>query len=159
MSDNQTLLKQLAIAVIGLAKQHYSDDDFAALDIGKLQQTMRLISECVPLPYSSDPKLLHHIADSLIRQYSPEETVMHVFLLYIFRLSSEGSNHPLERGVIRQQVIGLLPIFEAAVSKGLIRTDVYDKNADALAHIAENSGEVPDILEALSLEYHRLAAC
>ncbi len=42
------------------------------------------------------------------------------------------------------------------LNQGLISTECYDKNADALSHIADSSSEVPEIIEALSVEYLRL---
>lgn len=159
MTDTHSaaLLKKLAIAAISIAKSHYPDDAFQRLDIVQLQKTQRLISECVPTPYSADPVLLHHTVDSLINGQSVEETVMHVFLLYIYRLVSEGSNHPLERGIVRQQIVGILPIFESALNQGLISPRIYDPNADALLHIADNDSEVAALIDALSKEYKRLA--
>ncbi|HEY9034277.1 MAG TPA: hypothetical protein VIN71_10095 [Pseudomonadales bacterium] len=153
---NEILLKKLAIAAIGLARSRYDETQFNHLDIGGLQQTLKLVSECVPLPYSADPLLLLHTVDCLLKQYNTEETVMHIFLLYIYRLVSEGSRHPLERGIVRQKIMGILPIFEQAQLNGLIRPAVYDRNADALAHIADDDNEVPALIDALAEEYRRL---
>lgn len=152
------LLNNLAIAVIGIAKKHYSEAQFQQLNIPALQKSLQLITECVPMEYCVDPLLLHHIADNHIQQHSSEETVMHSFLLYIYRLVSEGSQHPLERGIIKQKINGILPIFETGFNQGVIRADIYDKNADALAAIADNSADVPELLEALGAEYRRLSA-
>ena len=151
------LLNQLAIAVIGIAKSHYSDEAFKQLDIPRLQQTIRLISECIPTEYCVDQKLLHHIADSLIHGLSNEETVMHAFTLYIYRLVSEGSQHPLDRGIVKQKINGILPLFETGFNKGLIRADLYDRNADALAAIADNDYDVAELLSAIGAEYQRLS--
>lgn len=154
---SQQQLQQIAITMIALAKSELEEDTFAKLSIPDIQSFVVLMAECVPLEYISDQILLRHAIEHLSNDKSVEEAVMHVFILYIFRLTSEGSNHPLERGIIRQQIIGILPIFETAVNKGLISTEAYDKNADALSHIADTTGEVPEILEALSREYRRLA--
>lgn len=157
-SASSSLLQNMAIAAISLAKTHYSDQQFALLDIPRLQQTLRLVSECVPYNYATDPLLLHHISDCLINGYSNEETIMHVFLLYIYRLVDEGSQHPLERGIIKQKINGILPIFETGFNQGVIRAELYDKNADALAAIADNSADVPELISALGTEYRRLQA-
>lgn len=156
--NDSTLLKQLTITVIAIAKQHYSEEQFKQLDIPALQQSLHLISECVPVEYLAEPLLLQHVADQLIHHNSVEETVMHCFLLYIYRLSEEGSQHPLERGIVKQKINGILPIFETGVNQGLIRADIYDKNADALVSIAEAGADMFDILNALGQEYHRLSA-
>lgn len=156
--NDHSFLTQLSVTTIALAKQHYTDAQFNQLDIPTLQKTMTLISECVPVEYCVDPTLLHHITDCLIHHYSAEETVMHSFLLYIYRLSAEGTQHPLERGVIKQKIHGILPIFETGVNQGLIRADIYDKNADALISIAEGEADMFEILDALAKEYSRLQA-
>lgn len=150
------LLNQLAIAIIGIAKSQYDEAAFKQLDIPRLQQTVRLISECVPMEYCVDQKLLHHVADCLVHGLTNEETVMHAFTLYIYRLVSEGSQHPLERGIIKQKINGILPLFETGFNQGLIRADIYDRNADALAAFANNDYDVAELLEALGNEYRRL---
>lgn len=152
----QQKLQQILIAYIGLAKAELSDEQFDRLDIPSLQRYVSLLAEALPFEYLLNPILSRHGIEKLISEHKAEEAVMHVFILYIFHKTAEGSSHPLERGIIRQQILGILPIFEGAVSKGLIRTDIYDKNADALSHIADSSGDVPEILEALSCEYLRL---
>src|SRR5690554_506880 len=157
MMNDSTLVKQLTITVIAIAKQHYSEEQFKQLNIPTLQQSLLLVSECVPVEYLADPLLLQHVADQLIHHSSAEETVMHCFLLYIYRLSAEGSQHPLERGIVKQKINGILPIFETGVNQGVIRADIYDKNADALAAIAEGSADMLEILDALANEYRRLA--
>lgn len=156
--NDASFLKQLAIATIAIAKQYYSDEQFQQLAIPHLQKSLQLMSECVPREHTIDPLLLHHVADCLIHHYSVEETVMHSFLLYIYRLSVTGSQHPLERGIIKQKINSLLPIFETGVNQGLIRAEVYDKNADALVAIADGSTDMFDILAALGEEYRRLSA-
>lgn len=154
---NQTLFRQLAISIISLAKAQYSEQQFAQLNISHLQQAIPLLVECIPLDLLNDPLLLHHIADSLIQHNSVEETVMHGFVLAIYRMVDEGSEHPLERGIVKQKINGILPIFEDACLKGLIRTDIYNKNADALVAIADNAGDKHEIIAALKQEYLRLS--
>lgn len=153
---NTQLFNQLAISIISIAKQHYSDEAFQQLSIPQLQQAIPLIVECVALDHLNDPVLLRHIADCLIQHYSVEETVMHSFLLYIYRQATLGSEHPLERGILKQKINGILPIFENACLKGLIRPDLYNKNADALVAIADNAADKYEILQAIGLEYARL---
>lgn len=152
------LLNNLAIAIIGIAKTQYTDEQFQQLSIPNLQQAVRLISECVPMEYLVDQRILHHTADHLIQGFSTEETVMHIFTLYIYRLVSEGSQHPLERGIVKQKINGILPVFETGFNKELIRAEIYDRNADALACIADNDPDMMELIEALGVEYRRLAA-
>ncbi len=153
---NKQQLQHLAIAMISLAKAEYPEAEFNRLPIPALQQFVLLMAEAVPVNHLTDSTLLRHAVDHLIHGHTVEEVVMHIFTLSIYRMASEGSNHPLERGIIKQKIIGILPIFENAMNQGLINIALYDKNADALAHIAEASEEVPDILQALSTEYQRL---
>lgn len=154
MSDQAQ--KAILINYIATAKGLLSDEQFAALDIKKLQRFCGLLTECVSLEHLTDSTLTRHGIMQLL-QYNTEEAVMHVFLLYIYKLSVECSNHPLERGIIRQKVIGILPIFERAASTGNIRLETYDRNADALAIMADNSDDIGLVHTALANEYLRLA--
>ncbi len=163
MSDAKTqqftdkTLRPLLINYIGMAKGELSDDDFGRMDIPTLQRYVFLLAECVPVEYLVDQNLIRHGFQGLVKGWSVEQTVMHVFLLYIFKLSDRSSKHPLEKGVIRQQILGVLPIFESATQKGLIDLTAYDKNADALAHVADDTAEVPSLFTALGEEYTRYA--
>lgn len=154
---SHALAKQLAISIISLAKAQYSEQQFAQLNVSQLQQAIPLLLECIPLDLLHDPLLLQHVADRLIHHESIEETVMHCFTLAIYRMVDEGSEHPLERGIIKQKINGILPIFESACLKGLIRADNYNKNADALVAIADNAVDKYDIISALKQEYLRLS--
>ncbi|NRB38298.1 MAG: hypothetical protein HRU20_07480 [Pseudomonadales bacterium] len=162
MSNNQPeqntkqKLQQILVAYIALAKSELSDDEFNKIDIKQLQRFLAILAEALPLEYLIDPVLIRHGLEILVAGRAPEEAVMHVFVLYIYRKISEGSNHPLEVGIIRQQILGILPMFETALNNGAIATQSYDKNADALVHIADSTGDVPEIIEALSYEYLRL---
>lgn len=153
---SHSFLQQLTITCIALAKEHYSDAEFARLDIQKLQQTLQLAQECIATENLVDVHLLRHITEQLILQNSVEETLMHSFVLFIYVLAAQGSDHPLERGIIKQKINGILPIFETGFNQGLIRADIYDKNADALAAIANNDSDKYDVLAALGEEYQRL---
>ena len=153
---SQQQLQQVAIAMIALAKSEFSDDDFNRLHIPSIQRFVLFIAEAMPVNYLTDATLLRHGLHQLVNGAPVEEAVMHVFTLSIYRMTSEGSNHPLERGIIRQKIIGILPIFENALNQGLITIANYDRNADALVHIAEDSEEKTAILDALANEYQRL---
>lgn len=152
----QQKLQQILVAYIGLAKSELSDDEFNKIDISRLQHFVSMLAEALALEYMLDPILIRHGIEELIRSQKAEQATMTVFILYIYRKVSEGSNHPLEVGIIRQQILGILPVFETALNRGLISPECYDKNADALSHIADSSSEVPEIIEALSAEYLRL---
>lgn len=153
---SQQQLQQVAIAMIAMAKAELTDEAFSRLHIPGIQQFVLLMAEATPVNHLTDTTLLRHALHQLANGTAVEETVMHVFTLSIYRMAAEGSNHPLERGIIRQKIIGILPIFESALNQGLITVENYDRNADALAHIAEDSEEKPVILQALAAEYARL---
>ena len=161
MSDKKTqqvtekTLKPLLINYIGIAKAELSDDAFNKLAIPQLQRYVFLLAECVPVEYLVDKALIRHGIHGLVQGWSIEQTVMHVFLLYVYKLYDRSSRHPLEKGVIRQQILGVLPIFEAATQNGLMALEAYDRNADALAHIADDTDELPALFEALGAEYER----
>lgn len=149
-------LQHIAITLVAMAKAELSEEQFSCLPIPLIQPWVLMFSEAVPFEHLADPQLLRHAIYQLINGNSIEETLMHVFTLSIFRLSHEGSNHPLERGIIRQRIIGILPRFEHALNTHKIRLEHYDKNADALVNIAEDSIETPAILAALAIEYARV---
>lgn len=155
-SQPQQKLQQILVAYIALAKTELSKEQFEKIDIPCLQHFVSMLAEALPLEYMLDPILIRHGLEAIVSSQKAEQAIMSVFILYIYRKVSEGSNHPLEVGIIRQQILGILPVFESALNQGLISTECYDKNADALSHIADSSSEVPEIIEALSVEYLRL---
>ncbi len=155
-SQPQQKLQQILVAYIALAKTELSQEQFEKIDIPCLQRFVSMLAEALPLEYMLDPILIRHGLEAIVSSQKAEQATMSVFILYIYRKVSEGSNHPLEVGIIRQQILGILPVFESALNQGLISTECYDKNADALSHIADSSSEVPEIIEALSVEYLRL---
>ena len=61
------------------------------------------------------------------------------------------------RRIIRQKIQGILPLFTVAAQQGFIAAQVFEKNADALLQLADNSMENPDLLAALAEEYNRYA--
>ena len=121
-----------------------------------MQRLVALLAEALPLELLIDPILMRHGLSMLVAGKAPEEACLHVFLLSTYRKMAEGSSHPLEVGIIRQQILGILPVFERAFEQGLITPDAYDKNMDALVHIAQSSAEVASIIKMLAIEYHRL---
>lgn len=128
------------------------------IEIPKLQQFLNLALECIRLEHLADKTLALHSIEQL-QQHSIEQSLMHVFLLSSFLLAKDASPHPLEQGIIKQKINGILPIFENAARKGLIDAGSYNKNADALLHISENTPEKDAILQALFQEYARLTPC
>lgn len=130
----------------------------SSIDIAKLQQFLNQALEAVRVEHLADKTIALHSIEQL-QQHSVEQSLMHVFLLSSYLLAKNASAHPLEQGIIKQKINGLLPVFERATQKGLITTDCFNKNADALLHISENTVEKDAILKALANEYTRLAPC
>ncbi len=157
-SVSQQQLHVLLTGYLSIAKSEMSDDTLAKIQPELLQKYLGLVSAAIPLNHLIDKPLIQHALHSLVDGSSVEETIMHVFMLHIFKLTQDGSGHPLERGIIKQNIMSLLPIFENAKDKKLIRDDSFSKNADALLHIAEQTTDMNDIMTALQKEYYRHAA-
>ncbi len=151
----QEHLQTLLVGYLANAKHELNDNSVNKLNAGLLQNYLGLIVEAVPITELTDKNLIKHALHCLDGDYSTEETILHIFLLYIFKLSYFGSNHPLERGIIKQKIAGILPIFKNAHQQQLIRTELFERNIDALLHIMENTPEQTEILEALKVEYEK----
>lgn len=130
----------------------------ADISVDTLQRFLGLALESIRIEHLADKTLALHSIEQL-QQHSVEQALMHVFLLSSYLLAKDASEHPLEQGIIKQKINGILPLFEQAATKGLISTDSYNKNADALLHISENTSEKGAILQALANEYSRLTPC
>ena len=154
-SISQQQLQVLLTGYLSIAKSEISDDAIVKIQAGLLQQYLGLVTEVVPLNHLVDKPLIQHALHLLVKGYTVEETIMQVFTLHVFKLTEEGSGHPLERGIIKQNITSLLPIFDNAKQKKLIRAELFDKNANALLSIAEQSAEMNDIMAALQEEYSR----
>ena len=86
---------------------------------------MWIANEMVTIEVLADKSIMRHAIHSMAAENSVEETLMYTFMLHIFQLTHNSSRHPLEMGIIRQKIIGLLPIFAKARDKNLIRADVF----------------------------------
>jgi len=149
-------LDTLLLGYLANAKEYYSEEQCEQLAKGPLQQFLILALEAISLEDMIDRNMIRHSLDQLLSDNSLEEAVLHAFLLHSYKLSAVSS-HPLERGVIKQKVDGIIPIFKRAYDKGLIRKEIFERNVDALLHIADNTGELPAIHEALQKEYLKYA--
>jgi len=156
MQDYKAQLQSLLLNYLSIAHDQLGQKATENLGVNKFQRLLILMAETIELEYLMDKTIIHHALEQLQQSQKPEQAAMHCFVLYIYKLCITSSKHPLEEGVIKQKIINILPMFEKAVNQGLIDIENYDKNADALAHIADNSAEVPAILQALTQEYQRL---
>ncbi len=150
-------LNSLLLTYISVAAELLGEEKAKQLDINQYQRLMVLLAECIEVDHLMDKIMARHAIEQLNHSGKPEQAVMHCFVLYIYRLCELSSKHPLEEGIIKQKVINILPMFEKACNQGAINLEEYDKNADALANIADKTADVPALLQVLALEYQRLA--
>ena len=148
-------LDALLVGYLANAKDLLSEEQINAIYPGKLNTFLQLILETVPITELTDKNLIQHTLHDLGNELSVEETILHIFLLYMFKLVFFGGNHPLERGIIKQHINGMLPSFKLAFDKKLIQQESFERNVDALLHIAESTVEHLEIIEALKIEYYR----
>ena len=149
-------LNTLLRSYLSYAVEMFGPDKAANLNIKDYQRLMVLLAECIDSQHLIDKSISRHAVEQLDQSGKPEQAVMHCFVLYIYKLCRDSSKHPLEEGIIKQKIINILPMFESALKQGQIAVNEYDKNADALAHIADQTEEVPALLSAIALEYERL---
>jgi len=150
-------LNKLLLSYVSIATEMLGEQQANQLNIPEYQRLMVLLAECIELEHLMDKVIARHAIEQLEASQKPEQAVMHCFVLYIYRLCELSSKHPLEEGIIKQKIINILPMFEQALNQGAIALSVYDKNADALACIADQSDDLDTLLNALANEYMRLA--
>lgn len=150
-------LNSLLLSYVSIAAQMLGEEKAKALNIHQYQRLMVLLAECIDANHLIDTIIARHAIEQLEANNTPEQAAMHCFVLYIYRLCALSSQHPLEEGIIKQRIINILPMFEHAMNQGAIELSVYDKNADALAIIANQTSDMPVLLQALTEEYQRLA--
>lgn len=148
-------LKSLLIAYIAVAKSELDEQAFDRLQGGQLPKYITLAQEAVPFEMLLDKNLVKHAVHSLASDNSVEETIMFSFMLSIYKLTTGGSGHPLEMGIIRQKITGILPVFEKARDKGLIRKELFSSNATLLLSIAEQSEDMQNALSMLAAGYDK----
>ena len=70
-------------------------------------------------------------------------------------MTPAGTRHPLEMGIIRQRIIGLLPVFGRARDKGLIRDEMFASNEALMMKIADKTDDMEEALALLGAGYMR----
>jgi hypothetical protein len=156
-SNNRAQLNSLLAGYLAVAKSELTDEAFANIQPELLANYISLVHEAVPIESLLDKSLVKQAIHSLAANNSVEETLMFSFMLHIYKLYSEGSGHPLETGIIRQQINGILPVFENAKNKSLIRAELFSSNAQLLGSIADRTAELPAALETLAAGYRKYA--
>lgn len=154
--ENATLLNKLAVAYAHRASTDLSPEQ-AEIVIPTLPVFLGQANNMVSLDVLVDPAIVGQAVQSLGAGNSVEETLMFTFMLYVARLLRQSSGHPLEVGIIRQKIIGIVPMFEQAAANGLIRDEIYQSNASLMMAIADKTEDAESALHTLLAGYERFS--
>jgi hypothetical protein len=149
-------LQRLLVGYLVAAKTELDDAQYEKVK-ALLPGYIAVANEMVTIEVLADKGILRHAIHSMAAGNSVEETLMYTFMLHIYQLTHASTKHPLEMGIIRQKIIGLLPIFAKARDKGLIREDVFSSNEALMMSIADKTDEMPQALDMLATGYNRYA--
>jgi hypothetical protein len=156
MSDNTAHLQQLLIGYLVAAKTQLDEATFNTVS-QQLPHYLSAANNMVTIDVLVDRSIMQQAIHSLVAGNSIEETLMYTFMLHIYLLTNNSTRHPLEMGIIRQKIIGLLPIFSRARDQQLMRDDVFLSNEALLMSIADKTEEMPEALNVLAAGYQRYA--
>ncbi len=149
-------LQQLLIGYLVAAKTSLDETQYEAVK-AQLPGYIALANEMVKMEVLADRSIMQQAIHALASGNSVEETLMYTFMLHIYLLLRNGTRHPLEMGIIRQNIIGLLPVFDRARGKGLLRETVYESNASLLMSIADKTDDMEEAIGILAAGYQRYA--
>jgi len=149
-------LQQLLIGYLVAAKTSLDDAQYEAVK-NLLPNYIALANEMVTIDVLADRSIMQQAIHALAAGNSIEETLMYTLMLHIYVLLRNGTRHPLEMGIIRQKIIGLLPVFNRAREKGFIRDDIYASNESLLMSIADKTEEMEEAVNILAAGYARYA--
>lgn len=158
MSDTSTAsyLQRLLVGYLVAAKTELDDTQYETVK-AVLPGYIAVANEMVTIEVLADKSIMRHAIHSMAANNSVEETLMYTFMLHIYQLTHNSTKHPLEMGIIRQKIIGLLPIFAKARDKGMIREDVFSSNEALMMSIADKTDDMPEALDMLATGYQRYA--
>jgi hypothetical protein len=158
MSDTQStsMLQRLLVGYLVAAKTELDDVQYEKVK-ALLPGYIVVANEMVTIEVLADKGIMRHAIHSMAADNSVEETLMYTLMLHIFQLTNNSTKHPLEMGIIRQKIIGLLPIFAKARDKGFIRADVYESNESLMMSIANKTEDMPQALAMLATGYEKYA--
>lgn len=158
MSDNASasLLQRLLVGYMVTAKTELEDAGYEKVK-ALLPGYIAVANEMVTIEVLADRSLLRHAVHAMAAGHSVEETLMYTFMLHIYQLTHKSTGHPLEMGIIRQKIVGLLPVFAKARDKGMIRDDVYATNEALMMSIADKTEDMAEALDTLAAGYARYA--
>ena len=155
-ADTTSLLQRLLVGYLVAAKTELDEASYQRV-YALLPGYIAVANEMVSAEVLADRAMLRHAVHSLAAGNSVEETLMFTFLLDIYRLMKAGTRHPLELGVIRQRITGLLPVFGRARDKGLIREEMYLSNEALVMKIADKAPDMEEALAMLGAGYEKYA--
>lgn len=150
-------LQQLLVGYLVAAKTSLDETQYETVK-GLLPGYIALANEMVTLDVLADRSIMQQAVHAMAAGNSVEETLMYTFMLHIYLLMRNGTRHPLEMGIIRQKIIGLLPVFNRAREKQLIRDDVFTSNESLLMSIADKTDDMEEAVNILAAGYQRFSA-
>lgn len=155
-ATNASHLQRLLVGYLVAAKTELDDAQYEQVK-ALLPGYLAVANEMATIEVLAEKSIMRNAVHSLAAGNSVEETLMFTFMLDIYRLIRSGTRHPLEMGIVRQRIIGLLPVFAKARDKGLIRDDVYSSNEALMMSIADKTDDMPHALDMLASGYARYA--
>ena len=147
-------LQQLLIGYLVAAKTSLDDAQYETVK-NMLPSYLALANEMVTVEVLADRSIMQQAVHSLAAGNNIEETLMYTLMLHIYVLLRNGTRHPLEMGIIRQKIIGLLPVFNRAREKGFIRDEIFNSNESLLMSIADKTEDMEEAVNILAAGYAR----
>ncbi len=151
-STSKSLLQRLLVGYLVTAKSTLDDASYEKVQ-AILPGYLQLANDMVTIEILADKAIVQQAIQALAAGNTVEETLMYTYMLYIYLLTHKSTGHPLEMGIIRQKIIGLLPRFENAAALGLLREDIYSSNAALLMSIADKTEQMAEALDTLAAGY------
>lgn len=159
MNETETTqLKKLLMGYLLIAKRDYPEDVFEQLQAGRLQHYITLVNEVVPIEHLVDRGLINHALNDLASGRSDEEVIVHAFALSVYKMMSPTKLHPLELGIIKQQVAGVIPLFERGVDEQVVDLAWFEQYAKPLmAIVAGDDAKTAQLLANLAQDYQSMS--
>jgi hypothetical protein len=150
-------LQRLLVGYLVTAKTELDTDAYERIQAALLPRYVITANDMVTIDVLLDKSLVKQAIHALAAGNSVEETLMYTFMLHIYLLTHNSTRHPLEMGIIRQKIIGLLPVFADASNKGLIRAEIFASNEALIMSIADKTDNMAEALAMLATGYAKYA--
>lgn len=151
-SPDKQQLQQVLAAFLTLAETNCEVEQLKPLQ-AKLVKFVSLAVAVMPLDTLLDQAIIAQALESLQADNSVEETLMFSFMLSVYSKLKSGKRQPLEVGMIKQKIHGVLPAFEQGMSKGLINAEVFNSNKALLLSIADYTEDYNEAMAILAAGY------